>query len=322
VSVVFAGLLGWKKVSDEYLKLEAEALRQYLSLKPEYKDAYKQLILFPVQAMANIYEMYYSQAMNHKLYAEKNPQANEWADNVERTFKRDAELSNDYNKVMANGKWNGMMIQKKIGYTMWNDDFPADKLPEVFRIENTETAVGNYVFEPGNGYISIEAEHYNTLKDAANAKWTVIPYFGRTLSGMAVMPYLQPVDGASISYKMKLPAYVKKANVHVVVKSTLAFSNLDGHRYKVGFDGGEEQVINFNSDLNEKPQNIYSIFFPTVARRVVEKKVQLNVPASADGTQVLTLTPLDPDIVFEKIVVDFGGYKDSYLFMNESDCKR
>ena len=48
----------WKQVSDEYLKLEAEALRQYISLKPEYKDAYKQLILFPVQAMANLYEMY------------------------------------------------------------------------------------------------------------------------------------------------------------------------------------------------------------------------------------------------------------------------
>jgi hypothetical protein len=64
---------------------------------------------------------------------------------VVRTFKRDAELSYDYNKVMANGKWNGMMIQKKIGYTIWNDNFPADKLPEVFRIENPETAVGNYI---------------------------------------------------------------------------------------------------------------------------------------------------------------------------------
>jgi hypothetical protein len=63
----------WKQVSDEYLKLEAEALRQYISLKPEYKDAYKQLILFPVQAMANLYEMYYAQAMNHKLYKENNP---------------------------------------------------------------------------------------------------------------------------------------------------------------------------------------------------------------------------------------------------------
>lgn len=57
----------------EYRKLEADALRQYLSLPQEYHDAYKQLILFPVQAMANLYEMYYAQAMNHKLYKENNP---------------------------------------------------------------------------------------------------------------------------------------------------------------------------------------------------------------------------------------------------------
>jgi len=143
-----------------------------------------------------------------------------------------------------------------------------------------------------------------------------------TLSGMAVMLYSQPVNGASISYKMKLPVDVKTVTVHVVVKSTLAFINLEGHRYKVGFNGGGEKVVNFNSDLNEKPENIYSIFFPTVARRVVEKKVEMNLPVSADGMQELTLTPLDPGIVFEKIVVDFGGYKKSYLFGNESPGKR
>jgi len=139
---------------------------------------------------------------------------------------------------------------------------------------------------------------------------------------MAVMPYSQVVDGASISYKMKLPSDVKSVTVHVVVKSTLAFINLEGHKYKVGFNGGEEQIVNFNSDLNENPKNIYSIFFPTIARRVVEKKVKLDVPVSADGMQVLTLSPLDPGIVFEKIVVDFGGYKNSYLFMDESGSKR
>ena len=312
----------WKKVSDEYLKLEAEALRQYLTLKPEYRDAYKQLILFPVQAMANVYEMYYSQAMNHKLYAENNPQANVWADNVERTFKRDAELQNDYNNVMSNGKWKNMMIQKKIGYTSWNDNFPADKLPQIYRIENPEAAVGNYVFEPSDGYVSIEAEHYFEAKNAANAKWTVIPHSGRTLSEMAVLPHSQPVDGASISYKMKLPSEVKTVTVHVVVKSTLAFANLEGHKYQVAFNGGEAQTVNFNSDLNEKSQNIYSKFYPAVARRIVEKKVKLDVPASDDGMQVLTLTPLDPGIVFQKIVVDFGGYKDSYLFMEESPNRR
>lgn len=107
----------WKQVSDEFIKLEAEALRQYMALKPEYKDAYKQLILFPVQAMANLYEMYYAQAMNHKLYKENNPQANYWADKVEMAFKRDKDLCYDYNNVMSGGKWKNMMIQKHIGYT-------------------------------------------------------------------------------------------------------------------------------------------------------------------------------------------------------------
>jgi hypothetical protein len=311
----------WKMVSDEYLKLEAEALRQYIDLRPEYRDAYKQLILFPVQAVANLYEMYYAQAMNHKLYAENNPQANFWADKVEQAFKRDGELCEDYNQVMSNGKWRNMMIQRHIGYTSWNDNFPQDTMPEVYRLEQTSPAPGGFVFTPDNGYVAIEAQHFYAMKNAAAANWTVIPHMGRTLSGIAVMPYSQPVEGASISYRVDLPADVRSVRVHVVVKSTLAFINLEGHRYKVGFDGGEEVTVNFNSDLNEKPENRYSKFYPTVARRVVEKEVKLDVPSSS-GLRTLTLTPLDPGIVFEKIVIDLGGYKPSYLFMDESPCRR
>lgn len=312
----------WKKVSDEYLKLEAEALRQFISLDPEYKDAYQQLILYPVQAMANLYEMYYAQAMNHKLFAENNPQANQWADKVEQAFERDKALNYNYNNVMADGKWKNMMSQKKIGYTSWNDNFPADQLPEIYRIENPETAVGNYVFSPNNNFIAIEAPHYYELQDAPNAVWAHIPDAGRTLGGMAVMPYSQSAAGASISYKMELPEDITSVTVHVVVKSTLAFKRLEGHRYEVGFEGGEAQVINFNHNLNEDPENIYTVFYPTVARRVIEKKVDLQVPASKDGLFTLNLKPLDPGIVFEKIVVDFGGYQGEYLFGEESPNKR
>ena len=74
--------------------------------------------------------------------------------------------------------------------------------------------------------------------------------------------------------------------------------------------------------MNEESENVYSVFYPTVARRVVEKTVKLTVPPSADGTHLLTLKPLDPGIVFEKIVVDCGGYQKSYLFMDESSNKR
>lgn len=310
----------WRQVRDEYLALEAEALRQYISLPEEYKDAYMQLVLFPVQAMANLYDMYYSVAMNRKLFADGNPQCNAWADRAEAAFARDAELMSYYNNVMADGKWCHMMDQKHIGYKSWNDDFPADRMPAVERIE--QAGEGGWVFTPSDGVVAIEAEHFFTKVDAPEAKWTVIPDVGRTLSGITLMPRLPATDGASLSYAIKgLPADIDSVDVHVVVKSTLAFANLDGHRYAVGFEGADEQVINFNSDLNEKPENIYSIFYPTVARRVVENKVRLALPVDS-GCSILSVYPLDPGVVFEKIVIDLGGYQPSYLYGDESPVKK
>lgn len=312
----------WKQVADDFIKLEAEALRQYITLDTDCRDAYKQLILFPVQAMANLYDMYYAQAMNHKLFAENNPQANYWADKVEETFARDSMLCHDYNNVMSAGKWKNMMTQKHIGYTSWNDNFPADTQPEVFRIAEPEKATGGYVFKPQDGVIAMESEHYFEKTDARDAAWTVIPYMGRTLSGIALMPYTEDVSGAAISYRMEIPKGVSEVTVHVVVKSTLAFQDVKGHRYEVAFEGGNPQTINFNANLNESPENVYSVFYPTIARRVVENKVKMNVPDTGSDTQTLILKPLNPGIVFEKVVVDLGGYKDSYLFMNETANKR
>lgn len=128
----------WQEVVNQYLKLEADALRQYNSLPAAYHDAYRQLILFPVEVMSNLHQMYFAQAQNHKYYEQGNPLANEWADECERLFKRDAELCDFYNHKMSNGKWNGMMTQKHIGYTSWNDDFEKDTCPPLHRIEKAD----------------------------------------------------------------------------------------------------------------------------------------------------------------------------------------
>ena len=42
---------------------------------------------------------------------------------------------------------------------------------------------------------------------------------------------------------------------------------------------------------------------------------------STDGT-VATLQPKHPGIVFEKVIVDCGGYQSQYLFGQESPCRR
>ena len=318
----------WRQVADDYMRLETEALRQYITLKPEYRDAYQQIILFPVQAMGNIHQMYYAQAMNLKLAAENNPDANLWALKVREAFVRDSLLCAAYNHDIAGGKWNGMMTQKHIGYRSWNDNFPADRMPKVKTVAEGN---GGYVFEAQNGYVAIEAEHYFEAKADGKAQWTVILDMGRTRSAMTLMPYTEPAYG-SLTYKFALKERLRvgdqgsgmrpdSVKVHIVVKSTLDYLNKGGLTYKVSLDGSEPQSINFNSRLNEDKENIYSVFYPTVARRVVESVVTLPIDVSK-GSHLLTLIPDDPAILFEKIVIDAGGYQPQFLFGQESPCKR
>ena len=309
----------FKQVADEYARLESEALRLWLLLPEKYKDAYFQLILFPVQAMANLYDIYYAQAMNRYCANNNDPDANYWSDRVSECFKRDSILCAQYNHDIANGKWNGMMIQKHIGYRMWNDNFPHDMLPETKRV--AEGQQGGFTFEPGNGYVAMEAEHYYSANAADGVNWTVYPYYGRTRSAVALTPYNKPVGNSSLTYRFALPeGYADSVKVHVVVKSTLDFQNVGGHQCGISIDGGEVKTVNFNADLLDKQPYQYTTFYPTIARRVVEKVVTLKVNKSDIHT--LTLTPKHSGIVFEKVVIDFGGYKGEYLFGKESEVKR
>lgn len=305
----------WQTVVDEYKDLEIAALRQYSALPAEYKDAYFEAILFPVQLMANLHQMYYAQAMNQMLAKKGDAAMNYWADLCEKCFKRDGELMAKYNKEIAGGKWNGMMTQKHIGYTSWNDDFKHDTMPKVERMNNVQ----NVFDADGNGYIAMEAEHYNSKTDAAQAKWTVIPFMGRTESAMTLMPQTADVKGASLTYKFQAPEGTNKAvKVHIITKSTLDFLNKDGMTYSVSLDGGKAETVNFNGDMNEKPENIYDKYYPTIARRVIEKVVTLDLGNADSGTHTLTFAPNDPAIVLEKIIIDFGGYTKQYLFGKES----
>lgn len=327
----------WQEVVNQYLKLEADALRQYNSLPTAYHDAYRQLILFPVEVMSNLHQMYFAQALNHKYYEQGNPLANEWADECERLFKRDAELCDFYNHKMSNGKWNGMMTQKHIGYTSWNDDFEKDTCPQLHRIEKAEE--GGNIIADENGVVSIEAPYFFSKTDAEiavktkgtskkkesiekkevvnGAKWTKIPFMGKSLAGMTLMPYTQSVKEASITYKFKMTSsrskashgeassqHTKKVRLHIITKSTLDYLNKGGLTYSVSLDGASPILVNLNKDLNEKPENIYDLYYPTIATRIIDKVIELELPASSDGIHTLTLTPHDPAIVFEKIVVD------------------
>ena len=310
----------WQEVVNQYLQLEADALRQYNSLPAAYHDAYRQIILFPIELMSNLHQMYFAQAQNHALYKQGNPKANVWADECERLFKRDSLICDFYNHKMSGGKWNGMMTQKHIGYKSWNDDFEKDTCPELFRVSTKD----GVIISENNGVVEIEAAYYDSKTDAAETKWTEIPFMGKSVSAMTLMPYTKSVKGASITYKFKMQVSKtsvgktsddkafngnvsngkQKVRIHVITKSTLDYLNKGGLTYGVSLDDASPVEVNFNKDLNEKPENIYNIYYPTIATRIVDQVIELELPATADGIHTLTLTPNDPAIVFEKIVID------------------
>jgi Glycosyl hydrolase family 115 len=134
----------FKQVRDEFLALEARALRLNYQMPEEYHTAFNHLIMYPVQALANLYDMYYSLAMNKKLAAEKDPGANYWADKVIEAFDRDAQLTKQFDD-MKKGKWLHIIDQVHIGYTTWHAPH-RNTMPEVIRVTDEEAQTGGVFF--------------------------------------------------------------------------------------------------------------------------------------------------------------------------------
>ena len=167
----------------------------------------------------------------------------------------------------------------------------------------------------------MEAEHYYSATAPEGSQWTIYPYYGRTRSAVALTPYTKAVGDAVLTYQFTLPAEVKSVKVHVVTKSTLDFLDVGGFEYTVSLDGEDAQTVNFNKTLVDRQPYMYSDYYPAVARRVVEKVVELPATQNKE-VHSLTLQPKHPGIVFEKVIVDCGGYQSQYLFGQESPCRR
>ncbi|MDT0676513.1 glycosyl hydrolase 115 family protein [Autumnicola musiva] len=120
-------------VVKDYNKLVEKAEELNNKIPAEYKDAYFQLVLFPVKASANLNELYVTTAKN-RLYAEQGRAvANNYAEKVKELYKKDSELTEKYHSIVG-GKWNHMMSQPHIGYTNWQQ--PKEQvMPDVETIE-------------------------------------------------------------------------------------------------------------------------------------------------------------------------------------------
>ena len=301
----------WPRVTAEYMKLAEDARKLSGELPAEYQDAYYQLLGYPIEACANLYEMYYAQAMNQRLAKKNNPDANLWADHVQVCYDRDADFTKRYHSL-ADGKWNHMMDQIHIGYTSWNnpeestvpatnsvEGVPTGKieLPEYIAPENR-----NADFVEKDGFVSMEAEHFTRKTDGEKASWAVIPELGHTLSAITTLPVTESPEGLVLEYDFELET-TGFARVTLRFSPTLNFNDT-GLRYAVSIDGSEEQVININGDYKGD-------LGQWQAQHRIDSETVHNVKKA--GKHTLRIRPLDPGLVLQKIFVNMGGMRKSYL---------
>ncbi|NPA08345.1 MAG: glycosyhydrolase [Chlorobi bacterium] len=300
----------FETVLNDYRALAVDALRLKEQIPAEYQDAYYQLVLYPIDACSNLYEMYYAVAKNKELAAKYDLKANYFADRAKECFERNAYLDHKYNNEIAGGKWKHMMDQMRIGYKTWADG-KENIMPEVTYVYD-DNASKEKIFQEKNGYISIEAENFARTSHSDRIHWEVIPDFGKTKSGVTTFPqnvYPDPDENIYLEYDMNFESK-GEFEVQLLLAPTLNFNHNKGLRYEISFDNQTPQIVNFNGHYRGELGRWQS-------EHIIKSATKHQI--SQPGKHTLRFRVLEPGIVLEKILINTGGLQPSYLGAPESE---
>ena len=174
-------------------------------------------------------------------------------------------------------------------------------------------------FVEADGYIAIEAEHYQRKGSARTTTgqklhWEKIPEHGRSLSSMSVYP----ITDTSFASPENAPWLEYDIYVHRPGSFTLtgffapSWPMIPGRglRYAVAIDDEPAQVIDLTADMSS------ATWEETVRRDIRTSSSEHKFTRS--GAHKLRIYSLDPGVTLQRMVLDTGGLLPSYLGPQES----
>jgi hypothetical protein len=439
------------RVTAEWEALDAATERLGRRLPPEQHDAYYQLVQYQVEATANLYALRRAEFTNIHYAGQGRAIANRLATVTDARFADDQAMSDYYNTVLADGKWEGFQTQPKIGYgdverygpdAAWQqpqtpnhvalpdevfppaqrltvprkaemgvaidgsdqwwpqssapavlpvfspyqsqpeqyiDIFNRGSVPFGYRVtagrgvrwltvtprrgrvdlqqrltvtvdwkrapkgttevpltvtgpDGASVEVLAVVDNPAvrsrklkgfieaNGYVSMEAEHFDRAVNTAGITWTLLPDIGRTAGGMTPFPVtaapLTPGGGSPhLEYRMTLFS-AGEVDVRAYLSPRNSVLSQDGLRYAVSIDDEEPQLVNITevTGSDDTSMNVQWARNTSDNATVTLTTHLIGKP----GTHTLKFWMVDPTVIVQKLVVDTGGLKPSYLGPPES----
>ncbi len=332
----------WRRVAADYDNLYKKAEAVNTQLPGEYRNAYFELVLYPVKAMANLYDLYFNAALNKSNYEKGQADSNivshitinEYADKVKRDFTEDSLITLEYHHLQ-NGKWNYMMSQTHIGYTNWQQP-PFNKMPEVkyayvdsaqlsrMLIDKTpgvdikQNQPPRNLFSERDGYIAAEASHFTKAINVKNITWKTLPDHGRTGDAVTTFPVTAPEQKlTSNSPHLEYEIYTHSKDsfdLYCFFSPTLNFHNVEnGLQYAISIDGEAPQTVSINKEAKESKD---AINYKWVAENIIIKTTKHTI--GKPGRHTIKYWMVNSGVVLQKLVLDFGGLKPSYLGPEET----
>jgi hypothetical protein len=320
---------------DEYERLAAQARALAGQIPDESRDAFYELVEYPVFGSAAANERLIASEMAARaLQQNQAGAAAYWGGRFDAGTAELTATADRYNEGIAGGKWRGMMeddpllpsrayrnavlrlapgVRTAMASAAPQGDARAGTPPAP--LPSGEQFAGKFV--ESDGVISILARDFSRKTDRAGAGWQVILGLGRTGDAVAVFPTTAPsVDAAraaiaapSLEYDLYL-LYSGAATLHYNLVPTQPVGEGTGLRFAVAVDDGPPQLVTITAGTGTQ----------SGTSRAWQENVLDNTTTAATqhtfataGAHTLKIYMVDPGVVLEKIVIDQGGLQPSYL---------
>ena len=299
--------------------LRCEKLKN--QIPAEAQDAFYQLVYYPAVASAGVAMMYNAATMGD-------------GDNVDELMEKDQRLTDYYNKAMAGGKWDGMMLDNHIGYTKWSiPDKNTNPMDLGYKVNHDLSA-------PKDTHeYSIAADSYQQMGEG----WMELPGLGRgdcCVGAADVMKEYPNGDGPVLEYDINLFPVDGKGTVAIGILPTQDVYPARGLRLGVQIDDWPMATVDARQGLHDEfgeytsknlaqskvlkplpPHNNLLLSGWKDGRKMLRRDevfdnirwLEVNFGNISAGKHKLKLIMIDPEIVVESIVVNPDNNRYSYF---------
>ena len=234
---------------NDYNNLQTRAEAVFAKIPPPKKDAFYELVLYPVRSASAANSRYFYAELAEKYRTQNLEKARDFA---ERSIAANAEITKEtdyFNKKLAGGKWNRIM-SPEMGEGQWKSMRSTPPKLDLRDFEKLSARVSEDAEIPAKETVTIEAENFSAKKDAGNFGWRIVKGLGKSGDSVTIFPNTAATffaDSPSLEYSFSVKTSREfEVTFYLIPTQPLVPNN--GLRVAFSLDDQSPQIVAVDKD--------------------------------------------------------------------------